>query len=340
MKKKIFYLLFLFCLTGCTTNKQSELNVLNWSSYIPDEIITDFEREYDIEVNYTTYSSNEELLAKVSSSKAGTYDLIFPSDYMVEIMKQKDMLQIIDVSKLSNINNLDDRYLNKDYDKGNFYSLPFLAATSVIAYNSDMIVDDITSYNDLLDFKYKNEIVLLDDQRIVIGMAMLALGYDMNEVDEDKLNDAKDWLLKLKSNVKIFDSDSPKSFLITKEVGIGVLWNAEAIIAMQENEDIKVVFPEEGFALSIDNYAILKGAKNIDNAYLFIDYLLRPDVMKKVIESYPYCNVNKETTKILDDVYINNPVSNISNYNLDRATLVKNVGSSIKNIDKIWAEIK
>lgn len=340
MKKKIFYLLFLFCLTGCTTNKQSELNVLNWSSYIPDEIITDFEREYDIEVNYTTYSSNEELLAKISSSKAGTYDLIFPSDYMVEIMKQKDMLQIIDVSKLSNINNLDDRYLNKDYDKGNFYSLPFLAATSVIAYNSDMIVDDITSYNDLLDFKYKNEIVLLDDQRIVIGMAMLALGYDMNEVDEDKLNDAKDWLLKLKSNVKIFDSDSPKSFLITKEVGIGVLWNAEATIAMQENKDIKVVFPEEGFALSIDNYAILKGAKNIDNAYLFIDYLLRPDVMKKVIESYPYCNVNKETTKILDDVYINNPVSNISNYNLDRATLVKNVGSSIKNIDKIWAEIK
>lgn len=340
MKKKIIYLLFLFCLTGCTNNKQNELNVLNWSSYIPDEIIANFEKEYKIEVNYTTYSSNEELLAKVSNSKVGTYDLIFPSDYMVEIMKQKDMLQILDTSKLSNINNLDERYLNKDYDKGNFYSLPFLAATSVIAYNSKVIDEKIISYNDLLNSKYKNEIVLLDDQRIVIGIAMLALGYDMNEVNENKLRDAKDWLLKLKNNVKIFDSDSPKSFLITKEVGIGVLWNAEATIAMQENSDIKVVFPKEGFALSIDNYAILKGAKNTDNAYLFIDYLLRADVMKEVIDAYPYCNVNKETAKILGNSYINNPISNISNYNLNRATLVKNIGSSIKNIDKVWAEIK
>lgn len=339
MKKIIICLFFLLCLTGCSNN-ENELNVLNWSSYIPISVINDFEKEYNIEVNYTTYSSNEELLSKVSNAKSGTYDLIFPSDYMVEIMKQKDMLEILDKSKLNNINNLDERYLNKDYDKGNFYSLPFLAATSTIAYNTSMIDEEITSYNDLLNSKYKNEIVLLDDQRIVVGMALLALGYDMNEVDEEKLKEAKEWLLKLKNNVKIFDSDSPKSFLITKEVGIGVLWNAEVAIAMRENKDIKVVYPSEGFALSIDNYAILKESKNKDNAYLFIDYLLREDVMKKIIETYPYCNVNKKTESILSTTYLNNEASYISDYNLNRATLVKNIGSSIKNIDKIWAEIK
>lgn len=338
--RRVFVLLVLLLLVGCSDNNKSELNVLNWSSYIPDEVIYDFEEKYNIDVNYSTYSSNEELLAKVTSAKEGTYDLIFPSDYMVEIMKDKKMLEIIDQNKLKNIGNLDSKYLNLDFDKGNFYSLPFLAATTLIAYNTEVIKENITSYNDLLNPKYKGEIVLLDDQRIIIGASLMALGYDMNETSDEALEKAKQWLLKLTDNVKLFDSDSPKSFLITKEVSIGLIWNAEAAIAMKENPNIKVVYPEEGFNLSVDNYAILKGAKNIDNAYLFIDYLLEEDVMKKVIESYPYCNVNKKTNQILDNTYLSNEASNISTYNFNRATLVKNIGTSIKKYDKIWAEIK
>ena len=338
--RRVFVLLVLLLLVGCSDNNKSELNVLNWSSYIPDEVIYDFEEKYNIDVNYSTYSSNEELLAKVTSAKEGTYDLIFPSDYMVEIMKDKKMLEIIDQNKLKNIGNLDSKYLNLDFDKGNFYSLPFLAATTLIAYNTEVIKENIASYNDLLNPKYKGEIVLLDDQRIIIGASLMALGYDMNETSDEALEKAKQWLLKLTDNVKLFDSDSPKSFLITKEVSIGLIWNAEAAIAMKENPNIKVVYPEEGFNLSVDNYAILKGAKNIDNAYLFIDYLLEEDVMKKVIESYPYCNVNKKTNQILDNTYLSNEASNISTYNFNRATLVKNIGTSIKKYDKIWAEIK
>ena len=338
--RRVFVLLVLLLLVGCSDNNKSELNVLNWSSYIPDEVIYDFEEKYNIDVNYSTYSSNEELLAKVTSAKEGTYDLIFPSDYMVEIMKDKKMLEIIDQNKLKNVSNLDSKYLNLDFDKGNFYSLPFLAATTLIAYNTEVIKENITSYNDLLNPKYKGEIVLLDDQRIIIGASLMALGYDMNETSDEALEKAKQWLLKLTDNVKLFDSDSPKSFLITKEVSIGLIWNAEAAIAMKENPNIKVVYPEEGFNLSVDNYAILKGAKNADNAYLFIDYLLEEDVMKKVIESYPYCNVNKKTNQILDNTYLSNEASNISTYNFNRATLVKNIGTSIKKYDKIWAEIK
>lgn len=338
--RRVFVLLVLLLLVGCSDNNKSELNVLNWSSYIPDEVIYDFEEKYNVDVNYSTYSSNEELLAKVTSAKEGTYDLIFPSDYMVEIMKDKKMLEIIDQNKLKNVSNLDSKYLNLDFDKGNFYSLPFLAATTLIAYNTEVIKENITSYNDLLNPKYKGEIVLLDDQRIIIGASLMALGYDMNETSDEALEKAKQWLLNLTDNVKLFDSDSPKSFLITKEVSIGLIWNAEAAIAMKENPNIKVVYPEEGFNLSVDNYAILKGAKNIDNAYLFIDYLLEEDVMKKVIESYPYCNVNKKTNQILDNTYLSNEASNISTYNFNRATLVKNIGTSIKKYDKIWAEIK
>ena len=333
-KNKIVILLFLIIIltSGCNTKKYNgEVNVLNWSSYIPYEIISNFEKEYNVKVNYGTYSSNEELLAKISSSNKGTYDLIFPSDYMVELMIEKNYLEKMDSKRLKNYSNINPLFLNQNFDKGNKYSLPFLAATNVIAVNREHIKDNINSYNDLLNEKYKNNIVLLDDQRITIGISLLANGYDMNETDSNKLTDAKNWLLKLNKNVKAFDSDSPKTFLITNEVDLGVIWNAEAIIAREINPNIEIIYPTDGFAISLDNYAIVKNAKNLDNAYLFIDYILRSDISKKITDEYPYINTN-----------IN--AKNMSDYELEKilsnSTYVKNIGPKINEYDKIWAQIK
>lgn len=342
MKKLVVLcIIVVLCLSGCTkSDSENVLNVLNWSSYIPDEVIRNFEKETGIKVNYSTYSSNEELLAKVSASKEGTYDLIFPSDYMVDIMINRGLLEKMDTSKLENVGNLKTQYLNNYYDVNNQYTLPFLVATTVIAYDTEAIDEDITSYNDLLNSKYKNNIVVLDDQRTIIGMALLALGYDMNEVDDEKLEEAAEWILDLKPNIKAFDSDSPKTFLITKETSIAVLWNAEAAIAMEQNPAIKTVYPKEGVAVSIDNFAILKGAKHLDNVYKFIDYILRGDVMKEIIESYPYKNVNNETEKLLSDSYLNNNAANVPDYVIENGYFTKNIGEHVKSYDRIWAEIK
>ena len=157
---------------------------------------------------------------------------------MVELMSSRGILEELDKTKINNYNNINKIFLNQNYDKNNNYSLTFLVATVVIAVNTENIKENITSYNDLLNSKYKNNIVLLDDQRIIIGMALHALGYDMNEKDKNKLKQAKDWLLSLKDNVKAFDSDSPKTFLITNEVDIGVMWNAEATLAKEYNINI------------------------------------------------------------------------------------------------------
>ena len=333
MKKIIISLFFIILLTGCTTKtyKNGEVNVLNWSSYIPNDVISDFEKEYNIKVNYATYSSNEELLAKITSSKEGTYDLIFPSDYMVELMKNKDIIQKLDKTKIRNYNRINNIFLNQSYDLNNEYSLPFLAATVVIAVDRENIKDNIESYNDLLNEKYKNNIVLLDDQRIMIGISLLASGYNMNETNEYRLEKAKNWLLDLKDNVKAFDSDSPKTFLITNEVDIGIMWNAEATIAKEYNKNIEIIYPKEGHAISIDNYVITKGAKNIDNAYLLIDYLLRDDVSKRIVEDYPYISSNYNANNMTNKELIR--IFNNSNY-------VKNIGSSISLYDKLWADIK
>ena len=331
MKKIVLILTLLFLLVGCSNkNYNGVVNVLNWSSYIPDEVIENFEKEYNIKVNYGTYSSNEELLAKVSSSKDGTYDVLFPSDYMVELMIQKDMLLPLDKSKLVNYKNINSVFLNQEYDKYNTYSLPFLLATTVIAYNSDR-VSNIYDYDDLLKEEYKNNIVLLDDERIMIGAFLQVNGSNINDYSDDSLNKAFEFYRKLKPNVKAFDSDSPKTFLITGETDIGILWNAEAILARDYNSSIKIVYPESGYALSMDNYVITKDSKNVSNAYIFIDYLLRNEICQKIIEEYPYISTNKSVSN-----YTQVELNEI----LNKGSYIKNVGENIKKFDRLWARMK
>lgn len=342
MKNKIvFLLLILLLLCGCKNNKSNnELNVLNWSSYIPDEVIRDFEKKYDIKVNYSTYSSNEELLAKISSSKDGTYDLIFPSDYMIEIMKNRNMLEKLDTSKLTNFNNLNKDYLSLPFDKDNEYSLPFLYATVVLAVNKDYIKEEITSYNDLINSKYKNNIVLIDDQRFVIGMSLLANGYSLNSTNKDELKTAQKWLEKLKTNIKAYDSDSPKNFLITEEAYIGYIWDAEAKLAKLENPNIEIIRPKEGVGISLDNYAIPRGAKNTNNAYKFIDYLLDSKVMHQILEGYPYNSVNIATDLEYSSEFMYDANFIGIDYDNNQKYFVENIGDYIKDYDKLWAEIK
>ena len=312
------------------SSSQKVLNVLNWTSYIPAEVIENFEKEYGIKVNYGTYSSNEELLAKLTSSREGTYDLVFPSDYMVDLMISRNLLEPLNLEKLKNVGNLNTLFLGQSYDSDNSYSLPFLLATTVFVYDSTKI-DRLTSYKDLQDPKLENNIIMLDDQRIVIGAMLNACGYDMNDVHEDHLTASLDFFNKIKPNIKAFDSDSPKTFFITKEVDAGLVWNAEAILAREENPELKISYPAEGFALSMDNYTIVKGAKNIDSAYLFIDYLLRPEVAKAIVDEYPYISTNKYIESL--------PEAELKQV-LANGSYIENVGADIKKFDKLWAKYK
>ena len=306
------------------------LNVLNWTSYIPSEIIDEFEEESGIKVNYGTYSSNEELLAKLTSSKEGTYDVVFPSDYMVDLLIEKEMLEPLDVAKLENRKNLREIFLNQPYDPGNKFSYPFLLATTVFVYDSTKI-DRLTSYRDLLSENLRNDLVFLDDQRIVIGAMLQATGHDMNDASADSLKDSLEFFEKLKPNIKAFDSDSPKTFFITHEVDAGLVWNAEATLAAEENPDLKISYPAEGFALSMDNYVILKNSKHSEEAYEFIDFLLRPDIAKRIVEEYPYISPNKSVDSL--------PESDLETI-LKNGSYVKNVGADIKSFDKLWAKYK
>jgi spermidine/putrescine-binding protein len=343
--KKIMVLallgIFAFSLTGCGgSGSNGTLNLFIWTEYIPQTVIDGFEEETGIKVQMQTYSSNEEMLAKVQGSTAGTYDIVCPSDYMVENMISEEMFLELDQSKLTNIGNMDQAYLNPSYDPGNVYSIPYLGGAGVICYDKTAVPADadFTTYAELFKPAYENNLVVLDDFRAIIGVTALSMGYDMNETDETKLGEIKEKLVTLKPNIKSLDSDSPKTSMITGETMAGLFWSGEAAIALDEDENLAVAYPKEGMYLFFDNLCILKDAKNTENAYKFIDYVMNADVNKEIVSEFPYLNPNKAGYDLMDEDYKSNPAIAIPSEEIAKGFYVKNIGKTVDIYSEMWAE--
>ena len=329
--------------TGCGKKSASngELNIFTWTEYVPESVIEDFEKEYGIKVNWTTFSSNEDMLAKVKTESAGTYDIVQPSDYMVEQMISQDMLMELDKDVITNIENIDSAYINPSYDPGNKYSVPYQGGVAVIAVNTDKVSKEITSYDDLFSEDLKGNIVALDDYRAVIGMTARSMGYSMNETDTDKLAKIEEKLLKLKDNVKVYDSDSPKNSLISGDCTVGYCWAAEIALAQEENPAIKIVFPKEGPYVFMDNWAVLKTAKNSENAMKFINYMLDSETSQKVSEEFPYLNPNAKAVDALGDEYKSNEAKNPPADVIASGEYVSNLDTDTLAIyDAMWTKLK
>ena len=350
MKKKMLSLIVITAmlvtmLAGCgsksSEGKNGELNIFIWTEYVPDSVIEKFEKETEIKVNVSTYSSNEDMLAKVKSESEGTYDIVQPSDYMVEQMASQGMLEELKTDELKNLSNIGESYLNPSYDPGNKYSVPYQGGVAGIAVNTSKVKKDITSYDDLFDSSLKNSIVALDDYRAVIGMTARSMGYSMNETDPAVLSKIQDKLLTLKNNVKLYDSDSPKSALISGDCTVGYVWSAEIALAMEENPDIKVVYPTEGAYLFMDNWAIPKGAKNYDNAMKFIDFMLDAENAQMVLEEFPYLSPNTKAVEAMGEDYSKNEAKNPPAEVIKKGEYVKNLDAdTLKIYDEMWTKLK
>lgn len=316
------------------------LNVFNWSEYLPQSVIDKFEQTYNIKVNYSTFSSNEEMLAKIMAG-GSQYDLTVASDYMVEIMKKQNLLEELNKENLWNLKNMGNEFMDQSYDKGNKYSIPYMWTAGIIAVDSTKVPEGtITSYADLWKPELKGAITLLDDERIIIGMALKKLGYSMNEVDKNALYQAKEELKKLQANVKAYDSDSPKTMLINGEAKVIFAWGAEGSLAKREKNGVKMVIPKEGLFLQQDNFVIPKDAKNIRAAELFINFIMEPEISAEISKEFPYGNPNKAAytyigEEILKDEAIYPPETDIKN-----GEHLKDIGDSIKLYDDIWSEVK
>lgn len=323
-----------------------EFNLYAWSEYVPQDLLDAFSQEYGVKVNYDTYSSNEELLAKLQAGASG-YDVIIPSDYMVTIMANLGLLEPIDLNHIPNFANIDERFKNPPFDPGNKYSVPYQWGTVAIAVNTEKVQRPITKFADLWDPMFRNNLVVLDDEREIIGMALVVLGYDKNSTDPAQLEAAKQKLLELVPNIKLYDSDSPKTALLSGEVIAGVIWNGEAALAHQENPAIDYILPEEGCGLWEDNLAIPKGAPHKDAAEAFINFVLRPEMSILITRDFPYSNPNKAALELLAkenpeayQAYMGFAATNPPAEALEKCHRIVDVGEATTLWDKVWTEVK
>lgn len=326
-------------LTAChsASEQPKELNLFAWSEYVPQSVIDGFSKETGIKVNYETYASNEEMLAKLVSG-AQRYDLIQPSEYTVEALVKENRLLPIDPAKVPNAQNLAQEFRNLPHDPQNKYSIPWMAGTVGIVVNSEKVTDDIKGYKDVFQEKYKGRIVVLDDPREIVSWALATIGKGPNDVTPENLEAIKPILKQWLPLVKVYDSDSPKTALLNGDVDIGIVWSGEAALLYNEDHKFKYILPSEGAHQFIDALAIPANAPNPEAAMLFMNYVLRPEVSKLISADFPYTNPNLAARKLLSPDELANPASYPQgNPKLDT---FRDIGDAAVPVDKVVTDMK
>lgn len=281
--------------------------VYNWGEYLDPEVLTLFEQETGIDVVYEEFETNEILYPKISSG-AIAYDVICPSDYMIQRMIENNLLAEINFDNIPNVKNIGKDYMeqSRQFDPENKYSVPYCWGTVGILYNKTMVDEPITSWSVLWDEKYKDNILMQDSVRDAFGVTLKYLGYSLNSTDLDELTEARDLLIKQKPLVQAYVIDQVRDKMIGNEAAIGVIYSGEAIYTQMENPDLEYVIPEEGSNIWIDSWVIPKNAENKENAEKFINFLCRPEIALMNFEYITYSTPNSEARKLIEDEAIRN----------------------------------
>lgn len=316
--------------------KRSVLNLYCWSEYVPQDVIDGFTKETGIKVNVENYASNEEMLAKLLAG--GKYDLIQPSEYTIEALTKIGKLEELNLANIPNIKNIDPKYLRMPHDPEGKFTVPWMVGSVGIVVNTAKIKDPIKGYQDVFSGKYKKRIVVLNDAREIVSWALNSQGLPINEITSENLEKAKPVLKAWLPQVKVYDSDSPKTALLNGDVDLGIVWSGEAAILYKKNKKFSYVLPAEGAHQFIDSLAIPKGAPNKENAEKFINYILRPEVSVKVSKEFPYTNPNAEARKLLTKAEQENPASYPPGE--PKLETFKDIGQAAKDIDKLVTDLK
>jgi len=295
--------------------KKDTLNIFCWSEYIPQSVIDNFSKANKVKVNVENYASNEEMMAKLQAGTA-KYDLIQPSEYIIEELIKDGKLEALDLANIPNYKNLDPKLCKLAYDPENKYSVTWMAGNVGIVVNRQKVKDPIKSYNDIFQDKFKKRIVVLDDNREMVSWALASLGMGINDITLENIEKAKAVLAKWLPLVKLYDSDSPKTALLNGDVDLGVVWNGEGAKILEEAKkskkrklEFEYILPTEGAHLFVDNLAVPKGAKNKAIAEKFINYVLEPKVSVEVWTEFPYTLANAEGKKLLTPEQLSNNAS-------------------------------
>ncbi len=304
---RLLFLLIICCFSSFLF-AQKILNLYTWGGEIPQSLIQTFEHETGIKVNFSTYDNNETLYAKLKATPHPMYDVVLPSAYFVERLKKQNLLTQLDARRLPNLKNLDPAFTNNSYDPQNNYSVPLIWGVTGIFYNQTWVKNHPTHWKSLWNKSWRHQVMLLDDPREVFGMALLKLGYNPNDSHPKHIKEAFNSLQALAPNIKLFASESIQSIMIDGDAVLGSAWNADALKARRENTNIQFVYPEDGFVIWIDCLALLKNAPHPDEAYAFINFMLKASSAASLALAEGHAITNQAGKKQLPERTQNNPM--------------------------------
>jgi spermidine/putrescine transport system permease protein len=316
--------------------KKAVLNLFCWSEYVPQGVIDGFTKETGIKVNVENYASNEEMLSKLLAG--GKYDLVQPSEYTIESLIKADKLEPLDLASIPNIKNLDPKFTKLPHDPEGKYCVTWMAGTVGIVVNTAKVKEPIKGYKDVFSGKYKRRIVVLNDAREIVSWALNTLSLPINEITPEALEKTKPVLTEWLPQIKVYDSDSPKTAMLNGDVDLGIVWSGEAALLYKKNKKFTYVLPEEGAHQFIDSLAIPKGAPNKENAEKFINYILKPEVSVLISNDFPYTNPNAEAVKLLKPDQRDNPASYPPGN--PKLETFKDIGKTATEIDKLVTDLK
>ncbi|MCI2056867.1 MAG: spermidine/putrescine ABC transporter substrate-binding protein [Oscillibacter sp.] len=333
-------------LTGCGDSADKypngEVNVLNWGEYIDEDVIPEFEEEYGIKVNYKVCSDNETLYSTLSGG-GSDYDVIVPSDYMISRLISEGMLEKLDFSNIPNFSDVDAKFLNPAYDATGEYSVPYMWGTVGIIYNTTMVNGDITSWSALFDKQYAGQVLMINNPRDAIGVALKYLGYSYNTTDKSQIKEATDLLIQQKEDgiVQAYVMDEIFDKMEGGEAAIGVYYAGDYLTMLENNPDLAFVVPSEGSNYFVDAMCIPKGASNKENGEKFINFMCSTDVGKDNCESIGYSSPLMSVKDALDPEISGNPVAYPSDEVLASCEQFINLPADILEFyDSEWLRLK
>lgn len=283
------------------------LTIYNWGDYIDPKLMKEFEEQSGYKIIYETFDSNEAMLTKIQ--QGGTaYDLAIPSEYTIQKMIKQEMIVKLDHTKIKGLENIDERFLDLPFDPNNDYSIPYFWGTLGIVYNDKFVEKgSIKHWDDLWKPELKNNLLLFDGAREVIGLGLNSDGHSLNSKDMSLLNPTIDKLNQLTPNVKAIVADEIKIFMSNNESAAAVTFSGEAAGMIENNEHLHYVIPPEGSNLWFDNMVIPKTVKNKEGAYDFINFMLEPKNAARNAEYIGYSTPNKKAKAILPKKIVNDP---------------------------------
>lgn len=346
MKRTLMLLLAILLaaatMTGCgqESNDEVTINVYNWGDYIAEDTIAKFTEETGIKVNYDVFDSNEAMYTKLKSG-ALSYDVIVPSDYMIEKLIEEEMLVPLNYDNIPNMKHVDAEFRNKAYDPGDTYSVPYMWGTLGIVYNTEMVDEEIDSWSALFDPKYANQIVMKESVRDSFVPALKLLGYSINSTNPEEWERALAMLKDQKEIVQAYAADEVRDKLIGEESAMAIMYSGEAILTMEENENLAYVVPKEGSNIWFDAMCIPTTTKNQEAAEAFINFMCDPTIAYENADYIGYSTPISAAKDQLDPEIQNDPAAYPDQTILDMCEVFVDLGKEMTNFaNEKWNELK